>query len=212
MKKRFSSLTVLVISALILAACSSVVYTGIWKDNEKLDANSYSSIFVSVITSDIGARQIVETDLANALQSKGFKVVKSSDYFNPKSGSMDEATALAKIKSLGCDGILTSALVDEKSEDRYVDGSVTYGSYPVIRRYGRYWSYHEFRYPVYEPGYYTNDKTYFMEDNFYDVESGSIVFSMQSKAVNPSDLKSFSEKYSLAFIKELEKSGLLKAQ
>jgi len=210
--KRLSYLLMAFVAFIAISvACSSVSYTGIWKDSEKLVAKPYKTIFVSVLTSDIGARQMIETDLANVLMTKGFKVEKSSDHFNPKTeiGTLDEATFQAKIKSLGCDGILTSALIDQKSEDRYVEGDVAYGYYPVVRRYGRFWSYREYRYPVYDPGYYTNEKTYFLEDNFYDVESGEILFSMQSKAVNPTDLESFSKDYSKAMIRELEKNGII---
>ncbi|MFV0592612.1 MAG: hypothetical protein ACK5M7_14590 [Draconibacterium sp.] len=212
MKKLFYSLMAIVALAVISAACSSVSYTGIWQDKEKLAAKPYKTIFVSVLTSDIGARQTIETDLANALTAKGFKVEKSSDHFNPKAAvkEISEADFMTKIKSLGCDGILTSAVIDQKSEDRYVDGNVTYGSYPVVGRYGRFWSYREYRYPVYDPGYYTNDKTYFLEDNFYDVESGGILFSMQSQAVNPNDLESFSKDYSKAMIKELEINNIVR--
>jgi hypothetical protein len=50
--------------------------------------------------------------------------------------------------------------------------------------YYNYWS------PtLYSPGYYTTDKTYFIEANAYDMETQKIIWSVQSKAENPSGIE-----------------------
>ena len=60
---------------------------------------------------------------------------------------------------------------------------------------------------MYDPGYYVNDKTYFIESNLYDVESEDIIWSVQSEAYNPSNLESASNKYAAQLIKELKQEG-----
>ena len=214
MKKLFVSKALWAALLFLAAGCSTIYYTGEWKDTEKLSAKSFNRIFIAAMTENISAKQTIENDLAKALEAEGFQVDKSSDYYKPNFNNQnaeDEADMLKKIQELGCDGILTAALVDEKSDTRYVQGNVTYAPFPAHRYYGRYTRYYTHMYPVvYEPGYYANDHFYFFENNFYDADNGDILFSMQSKAVNPTDLNKFSKEYASALIKQLKKNGIIR--
>ena len=50
--------------------------------------------------------------------------------------------------------------------------------------YYNYWS------PtLYDPGYYNTDHTYFVEANAFDVETQAIIWSVQVKAMNPSNVR-----------------------
>jgi hypothetical protein len=203
---------------LLLCACSpSVVVTSSWKNSEMLNSatrKTYKTVFISALTGNVSAKSTVETAFAEAIEKKGYKTIKGQDMFAPglNDKANTEEVVIKKIKETGCDGIFTIALVDKESETRYVPGSVGYSPYPVNGYYGSYWGYHSYYGAAMysSPGYYTTDKTYFIESNLYDVATGKIVWSSQSKTVNPSDLKSFSEKYTDAIIKQLEGDGLLK--
>lgn len=214
MKTKLTSLTGLLLLILFATGCSSVTFTGTWKNNEKLTAKAYKTIFIAVLTEDQQAKLIVENDLASAIEAQGFKAVKSTDVFSPNftnQNTPDENTMLGIIRSKGCDGILTATLLDQMTETRYVPGTTTYAPMPRYGYYGRYWPYYRQTYPVvYEPGYYTKDKTYFFENNFYDVADGELLFSMQSKTVNPSKLTNFSKEYAVALISQLKKEGIIK--
>jgi hypothetical protein len=59
-------------------------------------------------------------------------------------------------------------------------------------------------------GYYSNDKTYFMQSNLFDKASQELMFSVQSEIFNPSSLPSFSRTYISTLMKQLEKAKLLK--
>lgn len=208
----------LILGLLILSACSpSVVVTSSWKNAEMLSSpakKTYKTIFISALTGNVSAKSTVETVFATEIEKKGYKTIKSQDMFAPglKDKPETEESILQKVKDAGCDGIFTIALVDKESETRYVPGSVGYSPYPMHGYYGSYWGYHSYYGAAMysSPGYYATDKTYFLESNLYDVATGKIVWSSQSKTVNPSDLKSFSEKYTDAIIKQLEDDGLLK--
>jgi hypothetical protein len=203
---------------LFLFACSpSVVVTSSWKNSEMLNSptrKTYKTVFISALTGNVSAKSTVETVFATEIEKKGYKTIKSQDMFAPglKDKPETEESILQKVKDAGCDGIFTIALVDKESETRYVPGSVGYSPYPMHGYYGSYWGYHSYYGAAMysSPGYYATDKTYFLESNLYDVATGKIVWSSQSKTVNPSDLKSFSEKYTDAIIKQLEDDGLLK--
>jgi hypothetical protein len=75
--------------------------------------------------------------------------------------------------------------------------------------YGSYYSYYDYYYPqVYSPGYYSLDKTFYVESNFYDLESGKLLWSVQSEASNPKDLQDWYTNYSAMLINHLKSKGL----
>jgi hypothetical protein len=66
-------------------------------------------------------------------------------------------------------------------------------------------------YPVvYTPGYYTFEKVYYLESNFYDLASDKLLWSVQSESHEPSGLKSWFNSYSYMLINHLKKEGLIK--
>lgn len=170
-------------------------------------AKTYSTVFVAALVQDTELKMSLENDLAAAATAKGYKVVKAADVFPPnftRQNLPDRETALSKIRSLNCDAIFTVAIVDKQSESRYVPGTTTYAPF---RAYGRgFWGYYSYAYPVmYQPGYYTTDKTYFLEGNAFDVASEEMIWSVQSEAYNPSSKKSLAKGYTAVLVKEFEK-------
>ena len=76
--------------------------------------------------------------------------------------------------------------------------------------YGGFYNYYNYRYPaVYDPGYYTQDKTYFLETNLYDAETEKLLWSAQSRTYNPIDIDSFSEEFAGIIVARLKKEGLI---
>lgn len=219
--KRVVSCFLLASLALIMGCGTSQEVTTFWKNPEGAQGKKAGSVFIMAITADKAARNTVETDLAAAAAAKGLKAARSIDAF-PASFTKDNVPSkeemLVKIRELNCDAVFTIALLDVKSEQRYVPGTTTYATagyssvgyspYPAYGYYGNYHSYAAYSYPVAStPGYYTTDKTYFIEGNLYDAETGVIRWSMQSTAYNPSSLGSFSKEYTKLLINELEKQN-----
>jgi len=204
----------------VMSCATSQTVTNFWKSPDTPQGKSYTSVFIMAITPDMATRNVVESDLAAAAMSKGFKATRSVDVF-PSSFTKDNVPSkeemLGKIRELKCDAVFTVSLLDMKSEQRYVPGTTTYATttayggyapYPYHGYYGSYYSYASYSYPVVStPGYYTTDKTYFIEGNMYDAETEQIRWSMQSTAYNPSSLNSFSKGYAQLLIGELEKQN-----
>ncbi|HRI19814.1 MAG TPA: hypothetical protein PLA68_02620 [Panacibacter sp.] len=118
---------------------------------------------------------------------------------------------LKKVSDLGCETIFTVALVDKQSETRYNPGSSSiYAPYPMYGYYGRFGGYYGYSSMMYSPGYYSTDKTYFLESNLYDAKTEELLLSIQSKAENPPAIQKSSKLYTESLIKELESLGLLK--
>jgi hypothetical protein len=75
--------------------------------------------------------------------------------------------------------------------------------------YGSYYGYYDYYYPiVYTPGYYSVDRTFYLETNAYDLASDKMLWSLQSEARNPSDLDELFKNYSALVIRHLEGKGL----
>lgn len=191
----------------LIAACSpSMKTTSSWTNKEaigKMKDKSYKTVFVSVITSKLEFRTKLEEYLSNAVEKRGLKAIKSIDKFPPAANAkLSQDQIMGIIKDAGADAIFTTAVVDKQTEQRYVPGT-TYGGF--YGYYGAAWGYGS-------PGYYTTDKTYFLESNLFDVETQTVLWSSQSEAYNPSSIESSARQYTELMVAQLEKDGLLKKQ
>lgn len=197
----------------VLSSCSpSVKILGSWTSPSK-PAEGYSKIFVTALTDNVLARQTVEQDLDNLLLEEGIEANSSFDILPPgfRSNGVDKEQVINKIRENGNDAILTVALLDQTNETRYVPGTtympMSYGYY------GRFWGYYNYYNPVmYDPGYYTTDKNYYLEANLYDAQTEELIWSSQSEATNPSSLESFSVTFSKSVVDQLLKAGLISKQ
>lgn len=216
MKTLIKTGKVLCCTALVtLMACSpATMVTGSWTSPGKTD-KKYDHIVVAALTGSTSAKGIVEEDFVTALGERGIRVTKSIDVFPPnlKNEDTDREQLLKNIRGKDVDAILTLSLIDQETETRYVPGSYSYAPYPVYPYYGSFWGYYSFVYPrVYSPGYYTEDKIYYIESNLYDAKTENLVWSAQSQTYNPSDLEHFSKGFVRAIVRKMEKDGVLPKQ
>jgi len=184
--------------------------TGSWASPEAKSFGPYTKVFVMVLSQNKTANYNIESQMAKILISKGFKVVKSNDIYPPSFSATQDFTKEQLAESIGktgCDAILMLALLDSKEVETYNPGTVyapvNYGYY------GGYYSYYNHYYPqVYSPGYYSVDKTYYLEANMYDLKADKLVWSIQSEARNPKDLSSWFKDYSVMLMNHLKSKGL----
>ncbi|WP_443937401.1 hypothetical protein [Pedobacter sp. MW01-1-1] len=212
MKKIIHSSLVLLAAALISACSTTTSITGSYKAPD-VTTVKFKKVFVSALTSNASAKQTVETEIAKYLNSKGIATVKSIEVIAPEikatSNNVDQASVLKKIRDNKCDGILTIALVNKETETRYVPGVNTYpvGGFGYYGTFGGYWGYGYNNF--YSPGYYENDKVYYLETNLYDATTEKLVWSAQSQTYNPSSLEDFLPGYQKAITERFIKDGLV---
>jgi len=206
-----SKLPFTLLIAIILSGCSSQKITTSWINPEAKTKGPYESIFVMVMAQSNAASFDIEDRMAETFASRGRKSVVSSSVFPAQ---LSAAETLSRdqmaevIKRTGCDAVFIIAVLDVLSVETYNPGTAYY---PMnYGMYGSYYGYYNHYYPqVYSPGYYSTDKTYYIETNFYDVASDQLLFSIQSEAYNPSSLDSWFNEYSYNLIKELKSEGLI---
>jgi hypothetical protein len=208
MKLRIISLLLL---ALVMSGCGPTQkITGSWASPDAKSFGPYTKVFVMVLSENKTANYNIESQMAKILISKGFKVVKSNDLYPPSFSATQDFTKeqlAASITKTGCDAILILALLDSKEVETYNPGTVyapvNYGYY------GSYYGYYNHYYPeVYSPGYYSVDKTFYLEANLYDLKADKLVWSIQSEARNPKDLNSWFKGYSVMLMNHLKSKGL----
>jgi hypothetical protein len=217
MKKAKKFLYFFVVALLLFFSCKpSQKITSSWVNPER-PSTPYKTVFVAVLLQNNQIKYALEDNLAAAAKARGFNVVKGYEIFPPnfnKDNMRDKDLVLRLIRERGCDVILSVAVIDEKSETRYVSGMsmsyVPYGGYGPYGTYGTYgvgfYGYYNYwSTSLYDPGYYTTDKTYFLEANAYDTETQKLVWSVQSKAFNPSGIEKSSNLYTDLLMEQFDK-------
>ncbi|MDF2188133.1 hypothetical protein [Paraflavitalea sp. CAU 1676] len=215
MKRSLPAVLLTAFFVVVLSCGSNTRITGSWIDPDiKGHVEENASVFIASLSRNMEVRTKLENALAAQAAMRNIKVVKSTEFFAPtfyeKLPPREEV--LDKIKQTGVDAVLTVSLINKESETRYVPGNNRYyAPYPNYRWYGGLYTYYNYWYPnLWDPGYYTTDKTYFMETNLYDASNEKLLWSAQSETVNPGSIDNFVRDYPKKLVEQLVKDGLLK--
>lgn len=184
----------LICCLLLTQACGpSQRVTSSWRNPEHALGKRYQKVFISAITGNHRVRVSLEDHMARAAREQGMAVVRSLDEFPAtftRETTPDKERMLSRIRELRCDLIFTVTVLEKKSEARYVPGTpyMPYAGYGMrFRGYYQYW------WPImYDPGYYTTERTYSMEGNLFDVDSEKLIWSVQTESFNPDGIDAFS--------------------
>ena len=211
--KMYIRISLVTLLSVILSACSpSQQITNTWINPDLPDNAPYESIFVMVLSPNSGTGFSVEDRMAGVLATRGQKCVLSSSVFPPNLKISDDFTReqmAEAIKRTGCGGVLVIAQLDVTSVESYHPGVAWNPGY--YGYYGSYYGYYNYYSPmVYSPGYYSSDKTFYIETNFYDVETDRHLWLIQSEASNPAGIDGWFDGYINNLFDELSKENLLK--
>ncbi|MHA3787993.1 DUF4136 domain-containing protein [Flavobacterium hauense] len=211
--KRLTCLLFSIVAFTAVSCGSTTSITASYREPEITSAD-FKKVFIVAMTDNTYVQQAVENSMEKMIKERGASVIKSMDVLPPNfrkvAEKKDKEMVLQKLREKGCDAIMTIALVDAKEETRYVQDSSPY--YPIaIPYYGGFGSYYMYGYDsFYSPGYYTDDKIYYLETNVFDANSEKLVWSGQSQTVNPESIEDFLKGYSQAVSERMTKDGLMK--
>ncbi|WP_374164620.1 hypothetical protein [Arcticibacter sp. MXS-1] len=200
---------VLLVASLISACGSSTQIVGSWKKEGVSDSITYKKVFVAALTNNLSAKQKVESELAAVFSARGAAVTKSMDAFPPdleSKSSKDKDVLLKKIKDYDTDLIVTNAVIDKQTQERYVGSP-----YAPWGWAGNFWGYYRGYYGrFYDPGYYTLERVYYLETNVFDARTDKLIWSAQSRTDSPSSLNRFIEDYVRVVAAKMAADGVLK--
>ncbi len=201
----------IILTATILAGCGTTSYiTSSWKA-ENTEPTAYKKIVVLALVNeaDRTMREKMEQHIADDLRQLGYDAVCSCEEYNPKAfENMTEEQALKKLTTTGVDAVLTVVLLDKTKERFYVPGRMSYTPYSIY--HNRFYGYYRTMYGrVYTPGYYVEDNKFFWESNLYEMATGNLVYSAQSKSFDPVSSESLGHEYGKMIVSDMLKKKVL---
>jgi len=186
-------------SLLAVAGCTNTKLTQTWSD--PLNKASYKDIMVVGISDSEQTRRAYESFFVASLQEKGVESLASYTLISHKEdlklkkgkGSF-RAIVESAIKGSEIDAVLVTHVVSIDEEDVYrpsLDYQPVYGQpYYNGAYYGAMYGYHGYVTTyVQQPGYYTEEKTYTLESNLYDVKSEELVWTTRSQTFAPGSIE-----------------------
>jgi hypothetical protein len=223
-------------SAFLAVACGpSTKLLGSWTNKDELN-NKYEKLAVAVLVPNNSPRYLMERAFVKDLKENDINATATYDIF-PLAGKQDQLAELdedlearrervkAKVQEHGIDALVIVTLLDTKKEQRYVNsqtynmaGTGYYGGYgPGVGlgygspfMYGAYYNYYSYSAAnMYQPGYYTEDVTYFLECNLYDVEKEILLWSGRTETKNLKDMEEEAAKISDILVKDIMFSNII---
>jgi len=118
----------------------------------------FNKVLVIGLLKDESTRRIAEDKMVAAI--KASTAVQSYMYLQPGDTKDNSTEVGERMKKDGFDGIVIMRLADMEKSTNYVPGT----------SYGGWYGYYRYAAPMYgSPGYYTEDKTYYVESNVYSL-------------------------------------------
>lgn len=199
MKKLFF---ILGVSAFVACGPSTEIVKSWMEPGTTITPTGSEKVLVIGLVKDEASRRIVEDNLVKRLKVKG---VASYTVLSEEMVKAAKEDALeAYLKSGGFTHVLLSRLADIEKETSYVPGTTTgyYGGY------GRYYGYGASMYS--SPGYYQEDKNYFVETTVYSIDPNKLLWTGTTKTVNPSKMDKTINEIADAVTYQMQKEGFIK--
>ena len=181
-------------SILLLVACGPTTkISKSWTDPSFTPsaAQSFKKILVMGLLKDESSRRIAEDKMVKSF--KNVTAVQSYSYLQP--ADTIESVVEDKLKKDGFDGVVIMRLADVDKTTSYVPGT----------GYGGWYGY---RYS--SPGYYQEDRTFYVETNIYSLPSNKLLWSGTTESLNPDKLDRTVDDIIAALKGQLQKEKLIK--
>jgi hypothetical protein len=192
-------LIILGFSSLIACGPSTEMVKSWHEPGAVVSASGNQKILVLGLVKDESSRRIIEDNLVRRLNGKGVAsyTIITADMVK----GADEAALEQKLTQGGFTHILMTRLADIEKETSYVPGTTTgyYGGY------GRYYGYGAGMYST--PGYYQEDKNYFVETAVYSISPNKLLWTGTTKTVNPSKMDKTINEIADVVSEQMKKDG-----
>ncbi|RYD56806.1 MAG: hypothetical protein EOP56_10465 [Sphingobacteriales bacterium] len=205
---KYLSAAVAALLMMLIGCGTASEITNTWVKPQAGTAGISRIMVLALVGENRELRQQMENSLASNLQAAGFSAFSSLAEYGPQMfDASNEESAVEQMKNKNVDAVLTVVLLDEKSEQHYVPGTVQYTPYAI--QYNRFWGYYSTVYNrTYIPGYYSTSTNYFWESNLYNVQSEELLYSAQTRSFNPNSPKSLAKDYGKLIANDLRRNRI----
>ena len=189
-----------VFSGVLIFACAGTKLTHTWV-NEAHRGKPVSNILVIGLTykGNEEVRRSFEDKFVAQLRAAGIEAISSVDAISiPADMKLEKGEILKAVSKFNNDAVIITHLVSKENKESYTRSRPGHGGY-----YGRYrWAYSY-------PGYSRTSKTVLLATNLYDVKTEKLLWSGESKTLNPDSNDQMFDDVIKAVIKDLQKNNLL---
>src|SRR6185369_13123776 len=152
-----------------------------------------------------------EEHLAGDLRDMGYNAVTSLKEYGPKAFfNMDEKSDIAKLRNSEIDAVITIVLLNKSIERELINPgarvTITDQNNPRFRFYDYY---HSIYNRIDLPAYYVTNTNYFWESNFYEMNNGNLLYSVQTKSFDPANSESLGHEYGLMILKDMSRNQII---
>lgn len=196
----------------LLTGCSpSTQIVKTWTDPSLNGATvqTYNKVLVIAQLKDDSSRRIAEDKLVASSPRGNF--VASYSYLKPD--QKDQNLLVSDLLKDGIEAIILMRLTDISKTTDFVQGTAYYGGwgygggyYGGYRGYGYGGGYYA------TPGYYEENKTYYVETSIFDVKTNKMLWSGTTSTLNPTKANDALDDIILALKTELNNKGLIKKE
>jgi len=167
-----------------------------------VSSSGNQKVLVMGLVKDESSRRIVEDNLVKKMPP-GKAVASYTIVTSEMVKAAKEEALSAMLTQGGFTHVLMVRLADVEKETSYVPGTTTgyYGGY------GRYYGYGAGMYS--SPGYYTEDKNYFVETAIYSINPDKLLWTGTTKTVNPSKITNTIDDIAMVVTDQMKKDGFL---
>ncbi|HSG67291.1 MAG TPA: hypothetical protein VK994_01195 [Bacteroidales bacterium] len=202
-------LGVTAIISMIVACSPSTKVTGSWTRVDHEPA-SYKKIVVLGIAPNSTNRRIFEDHVETRLKQAGYPVIAALDMLPPNAaiGTITRDIVLEIFTTSNVDAVFTMSVRHMEDTRRYVPGSSYYTPYyynvPFYDYYGGFSNYY------YSPGYYTGSLQIYLESNFFDLNTGELIWSAQTKTTDLSNIEKMAIEFADVIVADFIRQDVLK--
>lgn len=210
---------VLLLATSMATACAKRATTNFSQSyrNPGYEETVFKNLLVIGIAQDEESRRKFESALVSAIGTEGGTAVASIDVL-PHDEQLTEDELYAAIQAGGFDGVLLTRLLSVDKDTSYTppkkynNPKTTYypGGYNYGFGYGGYYGFYGTTYAeVREPGYFDTSTTLKVETNLYSVATNELVWTGQSKTVDPDSIEDARASITEAVAKKLKAEHLI---
>jgi len=195
---------------LIVACGPTTKVTGSWTRLDH-EPEQFKKIVILGIAQDSRNRRVFEDQVETRLQEKGYPVIAALDLLPPSAaiGTITKEIVMDIFAAAKVDAVFSMSMRHKEDTRRYVSGSSYYMPYyynvPFYDYYGGFNSYY------YSPGYYTGSVQVFLEANFFDLESGELLWSAQTKTTDLTNIDKMAIEFADVIVEDFIRQNVVPA-
>lgn len=208
MKLLTRGLYIIILFFVIISCSTGTKVTGSWTRLEH-QPESFKKIVILGIAHNSENRRIFEDQVETRLENKGYPVIAALDLLPPKAaiGTISREIVRDIFISADIDAVFTMSMRHMEDTRRYVPGQGYYMPYyynvPFYDYYGGFNNYY------YSPGYYTGSFQVYLEANFFNFETGELLWSAQTKTVDVSSILKMAEQFADVIVEDFIRSDVV---